>query len=49
MSSNRWPSVLYIVRHGESAGNVARYKADAIGAHRIALTVRDVDVPLSPR
>ena len=45
----RWPSTLWIVRHGESAGNVARVEADAIGAHRIALTARDVDVPLSLR
>ena len=42
-----WPSVLWIVRHGQSAGNVARDLADAQGAHRIPLTVRDVDVPLS--
>lgn len=45
----RWPSVLWIVRHGESAGNVARMAADAAGAHRIDLTERDVDVALSPR
>ncbi|WP_133365135.1 histidine phosphatase family protein [Qipengyuania sediminis] len=43
----RWPSVLWVVRHGQSAGNVARDEADAAGAHRIALTGRDVDVPLS--
>ena len=45
----RWPSTLWIVRHGESAGNVARVEADAIGAHRIMLTAPDVDVPLSSR
>ena len=45
----RWPSRLWIVRHGESAGNVARDQAQASGASRIALDVRDVDVPLSPR
>lgn len=44
----RWPSVLWVVRHGQSAGNVARDAADAAGAHRIDLTGRDVDVPLSP-
>jgi broad specificity phosphatase PhoE len=49
LSRERWPAVLWIVRHGESAGNVARLEADAIGAHRIGLTTRDVDVPLSPR
>ena len=49
MTAQRWPSVLWIVRHGESAGNVARDAAHAAGAHRIDLTGRDVDVPLSPR
>lgn len=47
--SDRLPLTLWIVRHGESAGNVARDAAMASGAERIALTVRDVDVPLSPR
>ena len=49
MSTLRWPSRLWIVRHGESAGNVARDEAHASGAERIALTARDVDVPLSAR
>lgn len=44
----RWPSQLWLVRHGQSAGNVARDAADAVGAHRIELNGRDVDVPLSP-
>ncbi|KTE20045.1 phosphoglycerate mutase [Sphingopyxis sp. H050] len=43
----RWPSTLWIVRHGQSAGNVARDAADAAGSFRIALDRRDVDVPLS--
>ena len=42
-----WPSVLWVVRHGQSAGNVARDEANRLGAHRIPLTTRDVDVPLS--
>jgi len=42
-----WPDLLYIVRHGESAGNVARDAAMAAGNLTIDLTVRDVDVPLS--
>ena len=42
-----WPERLYIVRHGESAGNVAREAATAAGDRRIDLDVRDVDVPLS--
>ena len=45
----RWPSRLWVVRHGESAGNVARDAADAAGLSRIDIAVRDVDVPLSER
>jgi broad specificity phosphatase PhoE len=48
MTSARWPSRLWIVRHGESAGNVARDAAHAAGAERIELSHRDVDIPLSP-
>src|SRR5207253_2746683 len=44
----RWPARLWIVRHGQSAGNVAREAADAAGLAAIDLKVRDVDVPLSP-
>lgn len=46
--NTRWPETLWIVRHGQSAGNVARDAADAANWHRIVLTGRDVDVPLSP-
>lgn len=42
-----WPASLWVVRHGESAGNVARDAAEAAGAERLDLTTRDVDVPLS--
>lgn len=42
-----WPERLWIVRHGESAGNVARDQAHAAGLGRIELAERDVDVPLS--
>jgi broad specificity phosphatase PhoE len=35
------------VRHGQSAGNVARELADAAGAAMIDLDIRDMDVPLS--
>ena len=45
----RWPSRLWIVRHGESAGNVARDAADAAGLATINIADRDVDVSLSPR
>jgi broad specificity phosphatase PhoE len=48
MPSARWPSRLWIVRHGESAGNVARDAAHAAGVARIDLSHRDVDIPLSP-
>jgi probable phosphoglycerate mutase len=43
-----WPSRLWIVRHGESAGNVARRQALESGHHRIEIATRDMDVPLSP-
>jgi probable phosphoglycerate mutase len=43
----RWPERLWIVRHGQSAGNVARDLADAGKLHRIDIAHRDVDVPLS--
>jgi probable phosphoglycerate mutase len=42
-----WPSRLWLVRHGESAGNVARDAAHAIGSENIDIKARDVDVPLS--
>lgn len=42
-----WPDLLYIVRHGESAGNIAREAAHQAGHRMIDLDVRDVDVPLS--
>ncbi len=44
----RWPAHLWIVRHGESAGNVARDAATSAGLPRIDIDIRDVDVPLSP-
>ena len=43
----RWPQRLWVVRHGESAGNVAREAAYAAGLGRIEIAERDVDVPLS--
>jgi 2,3-bisphosphoglycerate-dependent phosphoglycerate mutase len=42
-----WPEVLWVVRHGESAGNVARDAAEAQGLERIDIAERDMDVPLS--
>ena len=44
-----WPKALWLVRHGESAGNVARDAAHKKGLERIAIEAqRDMDVPLSP-
>lgn len=48
MAESNDPARLYIVRHGESLGNVARDRAMLAGAERIELKERDVDVPLSP-
>ncbi len=42
-----WPTALWLVRHGESAGNVARDAAESSGATRIDIAGRDVDVALS--
>ena len=42
-----WPERLWLVRHGQSQGNVARDAADEAGAHEIDIQMRDVDVPLS--
>jgi len=43
------PSMLWLVRHGESLANVVRTEAMRGDAHEIDLTQRDVDVPLSAR
>lgn len=42
-----WPDRLWIIRHGQSAGNVARDAAHMAGIDRIGISGRDVDVPLS--
>ena len=42
-----WPSVLWVARHGQSAGNVARDKAEAAGLALIDIEYRDIDTPLS--
>ena len=41
------PQTLWIVRHGQSAGNVARDIAEASGLHIIDIADRDIDVQLS--
>jgi broad specificity phosphatase PhoE len=47
-SPDRWPAALWLVRHGQSAGNVANDAALAAGSHELDLAHRDMDVPLSP-
>ncbi len=44
---HNWPARLWLVRHGQSQGNVAREAADQAGLPMIDIDVRDVDVPLS--
>lgn len=46
--AQRWPDRLWVVRHGESSGNVARDAAHEARLARINTDGRDVDVPLSP-
>jgi 2,3-bisphosphoglycerate-dependent phosphoglycerate mutase len=43
----RWPEQLWIVRHGQSAGNVASALAHRAGIAEIGIAERDMDVPLS--
>jgi broad specificity phosphatase PhoE len=40
-------SRVWLIRHGESAGNVANAAAIASGRHKLELAERDMDVPLS--
>src|SRR5918998_545253 len=42
-----WPERMWLVRHGQSQGNVARDAADEAGLAMIDIDLRDVDVPLS--
>jgi broad specificity phosphatase PhoE len=43
----KWPQTLWVVRHGQSAGNVARDAAEAASLPSIDIVTRDVDTPLS--
>jgi broad specificity phosphatase PhoE len=47
MKNDKWPASLWVVRHGQSAGNVARDLAEAQGDPVIAIAHRDIDTPLS--
>jgi broad specificity phosphatase PhoE len=48
MAQSPGPTALWLVRHGESMGNLADAQAHEHGTGRLALDVRDPDVPLSP-
>ncbi len=43
----KWPETLWLVRHGQSAGNVRRDEAEAAGLPVIDIATRDVDTVLS--
>jgi broad specificity phosphatase PhoE len=45
--TQKWPSYVWIVRHGESAGNVARHAAEKAQLPAVDIATRDCDVPLS--
>ena len=47
MQEQKWPDVIWIARHGQSAGNVARDAAEAAGVPLIDIAARDIDTPLS--
>ncbi len=42
-----WPDRLWVIRHGQSAGNVARDTAELAGHRLIGISTRDADTPLS--
>jgi broad specificity phosphatase PhoE len=46
-NEQKWPDALWIVRHGQSAGNVAREEAERNGVPLIDIATRDMDTPLS--
>lgn len=46
-SHTDWPESLWVVRHGQSAGNVARDAAESGGLKLIDIQTRDADTPLS--
>jgi probable phosphoglycerate mutase len=48
MPQSPGPTALWLVRHGESMGNLADAQAHEQGSGRLELDVRDPDVPLSP-
>ena len=47
MSAVGAPGELWLVRHGQSAGNVARDAAESATLQVIDIATRDMDTPLS--
>ena len=47
VATQKWPDRIWVVRHGQSAGNVARDAAEAADLPWIDIATRDVDTPLS--
>ena len=47
LQARRGPDELVLVRHGESAGNIADSEARDADAERLELSARDADVELS--
>lgn len=43
----KWPDTIWVVRHGESAGNVAGDAAESASSPLIDIAQRDMDTPLS--
>jgi broad specificity phosphatase PhoE len=48
MNEQKWPQTIWLVRHGQSAGNVARDAAESATLPVIDIATRDMDTPLSP-
>jgi broad specificity phosphatase PhoE len=48
MPEQKWPQKIWIARHGQSAGNIAREAAEEAGHALIDIATRDIDTPLSP-
>ncbi len=47
MAEQKWPQRIWIARHGQSAGNLARDAAESAGLPLIDIATRDIDTPLS--
>jgi probable phosphoglycerate mutase len=48
VTATGFPTAVWLVRHAESAGNVANLAAQRDARHELDLAERDMDVPLSP-